>query len=403
MSTTSSTKLDTLIDRFHQTFGHSEHAPQAFFAPGRVNLIGEYTDFTGGLVFPCGITQGTTLLIRRTHNRQYRFASTNFDATANLTHSETSQKQGDLWVNYPLGVFAEFAKRGIELDGFDCLYSGNVPNGAGLSSSASVEVVTAFAINSLLETAFSPIELVKISQSAENDFVGMQCGIMDQFAVAMAQQDHAMQLNCETLEYRQVPLHLEGLSIVVTNTNQRRELSESAYNDRVKECQRALELLSSVMPIDALGQLLPEQLNEHESVFANDAVALKRARHICEENARVRAAVPALESGNIEQFAQLMNASHDSLRDLFEVSSEPLNQLVNLARSQPSVLGSRLTGAGFGGCTVSLVASDKVETFKSAIAPAYMQATGLEATFYVISPGAGVRPLALNNATQGDH
>ena len=403
MSKTSSPTMETLIERFHQTFGDSEHALQAFFAPGRVNLIGEYTDFTGGLVFPCGISQGTTLLIRRTHNLQYRFASTNFDTTAELTHTEINQKQGDHWVNYPLGVFAEFTKRGIELNGFDCLYSGNVPNGAGLSSSASVEVVTAFAINSLLDAALSPLELVQMSQAAENDFVGMQCGIMDQFAVAMAQQDHAMQLNCQTLEYRQVPLHLDGVSIVVTNTHQRRELSGSAYNERVQECHRALELLRSVIPIDALGQLLPEQLNEHEAVFAKDSVALKRARHICEENARVRAAVPALESGNIEQFAQLMNASHDSLRDLFEVSSEPLNQLVNLARKQEYVLGCRLTGAGFGGCTVTLVASEKIETFKSAIAPAYTQATGLEATFYVINPGAGVRPLALNNTAQGNH
>ncbi len=386
---------ERLLERFNQKFGRNDEPIFTFFAPGRINLIGEYTDFTGGLVFPCGITQGTTLLIRRTHNNQYRFASTNFDLMAQLEQFEINQTYGDNWINYPLGVLDQFSKLGVELDGFDCLYSGNVPNGAGLSSSASIEVVTAYALNTLMGTKLSLLEQVKISQAAENDFVGMQCGVMDQFAVAFAQENQAMMLDCHTLEHRQVPLHLENISIIATNTNQRRELNESAYNDRVSECQRALELLQQSIDISHLAELTPELLDQHESLFADDQTPLMRARHICEENARVRAAVPALESGDIKKFGQLMNASHDSLRDLFEVSSEPLNQLVNLARSQNNVLGSRLTGAGFGGCTVSLVPNEDVEKFKTVVGSAYTAATGLTADFYIMQPGNGVRQLNL--------
>jgi galactokinase len=227
----------------------------------------------------------------------------------------------------------------------------------------------------------------------------MQCGIMDQFAVAFAQAGHAMMLDCHTVEHRQVPLNLDGLSIIVTNTNQRRELNESEYNKRVLECQRALELLAPVTGITYLGQLLPEQLSRHEAVFSNDAIPLLRARHISNENARVRAAVPALEAGNMQEFGDLMNASHDSLRDLFEVSSDPLNQLVKLAREQAGVLGSRLTGAGFGGCTVSLLPTSDVNAFISKIGPAYTTATGLTADFYAIQPGDGVRSIIPERTT----
>lgn len=389
-----SNETEQLLELFHKHYGHGDQKVAAFFAPGRVNLIGDHTDTTGGLVFPCAITQGTWLLIRRTRNRQYRFTSTNFEQTAQLTHDEIHNSVTDSWINYPLGVLDQFVQRNVAIDGFDCLYSGNVPNGAGLSSSASIEVVTAFAINSLMDTGFTLLDLVKMSQAAENQFVGMQCGIMDQFAVAMAQRDHAMQLDCSTIEHRQVPMQLDGISIVVTNTNQRRELSESAYNDRVAECAQALELLSPAINISELGQLLPEQLDMHETLFANHEVALKRARHVCTENARVRAAVPALESGDIERFGQLMNESHDSLRDQFEVSSEPLNHLVRLAREQPSVLGSRLTGAGFGGCTVSLVQTRDIPEFERQVGTEYTKATGLIADFYTMSAGDGVHQLA---------
>ncbi|NND90821.1 MAG: galactokinase [Granulosicoccus sp.] len=390
---------ERLLERFNQKFARSGQAISAFFAPGRVNLIGEYTDFTGGLVFPCAINQGTRLLIRPTHDHQYRFASTNFDLMAQLEHSEISQTYGDNWINYPLGVLDQFIRRGVQLDGFDCLYSGNVPNGAGLSSSASIEVVTAFALDQLLHTELPLLELVHIAQAAENDFVGMQCGIMDQFAVAFARSGNAMMLDCHTLEHRQVPLHLDGLAIVVSNTNQRRELNESAYNDRVHECSRALDLLAPVLGITHLGQLSPRQLDEQATQFAGDSVALMRARHIADENARVRAAVPALENGDMQAFGSLMNASHDSLRDLFEVSSGPLDHLVRLARMQPGVLGSRLTGAGFGGCTVSLMPESGVSGFIRQVGADYTAATGLTADFYTIQPGDGVRRLGLDTPT----
>lgn len=398
MNATDTSQIDRLTERFIQKFGRSDAPIQTFFAPGRVNLIGEYTDFTGGLVFPCGINQGTLLLIRTSDNGEYRFASTNFDLMAQLDQDEISKTYGDNWINYPLGVLDQFVKKGVTLNGFDCLYSGNVPNGAGLSSSASIEVVTAFALNTLLNTQYPLLELVKMAQAAENDFVGMQCGIMDQFAVAMAKADHAIQLNCADLEYRQVPLNLSGVSIVISNTNQRRELNESAYNDRVAECNTALEILAPLTGISTLGQLDPDQLTLNTSAFSQQPVALNRARHICEENARVRAAVPALESGDLAAFGELMNASHDSLRDLFDVSSDPLNQLVNLAREQASVLGSRLTGAGFGGCTVSLLPTEDVASFKANVGAGYTDATGLTADFYTVQAGDGVRQIQTENS-----
>lgn len=391
MNTRVDLSVERLIERFNQKYGRADEPCRVFFAPGRVNLIGEYTDFTGGLVFPCGIKQGTLLVIRRSFNHQYRFASTNFDLMAQLEQDEINQTYGDNWINYPLGVLDQFSKSDVPINGFDCLYSGNVPNGAGLSSSASIEIVTAYALNQLMQTGLSLTELVLISQAAENEFVGMQCGVMDQFAVAMSQMNHAIKLNCSTLEHEQVPMNLQGYALVVSNTNQRRELNESAYNDRVAECARALEILKPLIGIDELGQLLPAALDQHEAAFSDDPVPLMRARHICEENARVKAAVPALQAGDLTRFGQLMNESHDSLRDLFEVSSEPLNQLVTLAREQTNVLGSRLTGAGFGGCTVSLVPSAEIDSFERYVGKAYTEATGLTADFYTIHPGNGVR------------
>jgi len=383
--------VERLLERFDQKFGSNDNAIEQFFAPGRVNLVGDHTDYTGGFVFPCGIDSGSLLLIRRTKDNQFRLASTNFDMLAQLSKDQINKTYGDNWINYPLGVIDQFVKRGFDIDGIDCLYSGNVPNGAGLSSSASIEVVTAFAINELFQCQLSLMDLIEMSQAAENDFVGMQCGIMDQFAVAMAQENHAIFLNCQTLEHRQVPLALNDYAIVLANTNQRRELNESAYNQRVAECERALQLLKTRVPIKALGELKEQDLIANKDVFVNDDIAYKRAKHIASENARVHAAVPALEQGRIEEFGQIMHASHDSLRDFFHVSSEPLDHLVNAARAQPGVAGSRLTGAGFGGCTVNLVAKNTCEQFKQQVGLTYQELTGLTADFYTIFPGAGVR------------
>ena len=387
--------LRRLNRRFFEKFGSdtdlAENSPPlAFHAPGRVNLIGEHTDYTGGMVFPCAIDRGNLLLIRRTRNNQYRFASTNFDLMAQLSSEEISQTYGDSWINYPLGVIDQFRNRGVELDGFDCLYSGNVPNGAGLSSSAAIEVVTAFAINQLFDVGFDKMTLVKLSQAAENDFVGMQCGIMDQFAVTMSKENHALMLNCQSLDYQQVPLELGNNAIVLANTNQRRELNESAYNDRVAECVRALNYVQQRIPIENLGSLSTEDLNASKDAFGSDRIAFQRARHITSENARVIAAVHALENNNFEHFGELMQASHASLRDDFEVSSHALDTLVSLAMTHDGVLGARLTGAGFGGCTVNLMHKDVVESFQNFIGKSYRQATGLTADFYSIKPSNGV-------------
>jgi len=388
--------VDRLLQRFNDKFGAGQ-SPAQFFAPGRVNLIGDHTDYTGGYVFPCGIDTGSLLLIRRTHNDQYRFASTNFDMFAQLSKDQIDKTYGDNWINYPLGVVDQFVKRGINIDGIDCLFSGNVPNAAGLSSSASIEVVTAFAINKLFNCEFSLLDLIKMSQAAENDFVGMQCGIMDQFAVAMAKQDHAILLNCDSLEHRQVPLKLDQHVLVLANTNQRRELNESAFNDRVAECARALQLLQQRLPVNQLGELKLEQLEKNRALFADDPLAYQRAHHVCTENARVSAAVPALESGDMQLFGSIMNASHESLRNHFHVSSEPLDYLVKAAHAQSGVVGSRLTGAGFGGCTVNLVERDWVTAFIENVGADYQRLSGLTADFYVIAPGDGVREILQAN------
>jgi len=382
--------LQMLQQRFTDEFGDNQIPPSVFHAPGRVNLIGEHTDYTGGIVFPCAIDRGNLLLIRRTNSDQYRFASTNFDFQTTLTADELGQPKEDHWVNYPLGVIDQLKQRGAKLSGFDCLFAGNVPNGAGLSSSAAIEVVTAFALNELFDLGIDRVSLAVLSQAAENEFVGMQCGIMDQFAVTMGKANHAMMLNCSTLEYEYVPLVLNDHAIVLANTNQRRELAESAYNDRVAECKRALGYLQTQMTVEALGEITESDLESAKASFGDDDVAYARARHIASENARVRSAVEALTNGDLPRFGELMQASHASLRDDFAVSSEPLDTLVSLAIAQDGVLGARLTGAGFGGCTVNLMHEDAVEQFQANVGAAYHSKTGLKADFYVIKPSDGV-------------
>jgi len=380
-----------LIRRFNEKFGKdTSNSPATFQAPGRVNLIGEHTDYTGGMVFPCAIDRGTLLLIRTNQSKQFRFASTNFDLMAQLPLEEIDQTYGESWINYPLGVIDQFRQRGVTLTGLDCLYSGNVPNGAGLSSSASIEVVTAYALNELLGVGLDKLELVKISQAAENDFVGMQCGIMDQFAVTMGKANHALKLDCQSLEYRDVPLNLNDHAIVLANTNQRRELNESAYNARVTECQRALALVQQKLQVTTLGELTVEQLETTKERFNDDQIAYQRARHITSENARVFAAVDALENDDLTAFGLMMQQSHTSLCDDFSVSSKPLDTLVDLAMDHKNVLGARLTGAGFGGCTVNLMHQDTVHSFEKEVGKHYRDITGLTADFYTIKPSSGV-------------
>jgi galactokinase len=318
-------------------------------------------------------------------------ATTNFDFTADIPIVSNYQKIGEEWVNYPLGVINEFAQRGCSITGLELLYSGNIPNKSGLSSSASIELVTAVALNHFFNTGFSRIDLVKIGRAAENRFVGVNCGIMDQFAVGMGKKDHAIFLKCDTLDFELVPIKLDGFKLVIANTNKSRGLADSKYNERVAECQAAVKMLSAGNPISLLAEMnLADFLaNEH---FITDEVIKRRARHVISENDRTFEAVEVLKEGNLIRFGQLMNDSHDSLRDDYEVTGIELDTLVAESRKIPGVIGSRMTGAGFGGCTVSLVKDEAIDRMIQEVGKNYLEKTGLKAEFYVaeIGDGAGV-------------
>jgi galactokinase len=377
---------------FIDLYDESDRPIHLYFAPGRVNLIGEHTDYNGGYVFPCALSYGTYLLARRNGTRHVHFATTNFDDRNQVSLDKPFKKEAKSWINYPLGVMNEFRKLSLDFEGLDLLFSGDIPNGAGISSSASIEMVTGTALNDLFEFGMDKWELVKMGQRAENQFVGVNCGIMDQFASGMGAADHALFLNCETLEFETVPLKLSGLKIVISNTNKRRGLADSKYNERRAECEAAVEYLAQSKPIANLSQLSLEEFENYAPVIP-DEVTRKRARHVISENDRTLKAVEALHKGDIATFGKLMNQSHDSLRDDYEVTGPELDALVDEARKVPGTLGSRMTGAGFGGCTVSLVEEDAVENFIREVGEKYTKKTGLVADFYVAEIGEGARKI----------
>lgn len=384
-----------LKSMFLERYGGEASSIGVFQAPGRVNLIGEHTDYNGGSVFPAALTFGTTLLIRPREDRKLAFASTNFPISREIPPDSLVFDEADDWVNYPKGIVWELEQRGITLTrGYDFLYHGEIPNGAGLSSSASIEVVTAYA---LLAMEGAPIDTVRISlwsQHAENEFVGVKCGIMDQFAVANGKKDHAILLDCDTLRHELVPFHTGEYRLVIGNTNKRRGLVDSKYNERRAQCEEAVRDLRGAFPdLQLLGQLTLEQFRANESLIG-DGTVRRRARHVVEEIDRVARSMDVLKRGDLAAFGQLMNASHDSLRDLYEVTGDELDAMVNAAREVPGVLGSRMTGAGFGGCTISLVHESSVERFISEVGAKYESATGLHPDFYVCDIGDGVRQIA---------
>ena len=384
--------LDNLKVQFHTIYGNEKGNPEVFFAPGRVNLIGEHTDYNGGYVFPCALSFGTYLIIRQNDDSVIRFATTNFPYTAEVALNGMPEKHGNEWVNYPLGVIAQFMQRGITMKGFDMLFSGNIPNGAGLSSSASIEMVTAVALDELLKTGINRIELIKIGRAAENEFVGMNCGIMDQFAIGMGMANAGLALNCRTLEFQRVPLHLGEYAIVIANTNKRRELAGSKYNERVRECASALEILRKVKPMPDLSAMNMDEFNRH-SYLIEDETIRKRAHHVISENNRVLLAVDALINNDLVTFGKLMNQSHLSLKDDYEVTGFELDTIVQEAWKIEGVVGSRMTGAGFGGCSVSIVRHDKIDDFISRVGANYSRLSGLTAEFYVASIGDGAGKL----------
>ena len=369
---------------------YQKPATDIFFSPGRVNLIGEHTDYNGGFVFPCALSFGTYLLLATNTEKKINFRSLNVEAVYSLELTQLTEPLPDkAWANYPLGVLAQFVKRGVAIEqGYDILFWGNVPAGAGLSSSAAMEVVTAFAFNELLGTGYDRTELAKIGQKAEHEFAGVMCGIMDQFASAQGKQDHAIYLNCDTLAFDLVPVKLEGIKVVVSNTHSPHHLDSGAYNDRVRQCQLAVQQISAVRPIKNLAELSQADFEQVEHAIT-DAVAHRRARHVVGEVQRTKDAVEALQQGNIELFGKLMTQSHISLRDDYEVTGLQLDSLAEAAWKVEGVLGSRMTGGGFGGCTVSLVRDEAIPTFIEQVGAEYTEKTGLKADFYIAEIGDG--------------
>lgn len=383
--------VEELKQKFVEKYGEGEF--HGYFAPGRVNLIGEHTDYNGGFVFPCALSFGTYCLIRKTDRKTVKFASLNLPFEAEVSVEDLNKPVGKEWVNYCIGVFAQFIKRGIKFEqGADILIYGDVPNGAGLSSSAALEVVTATAVNDVWNVGLGRLDLIKMSQKAEHEFAGVMCGIMDQFASATGKTDHAIFLNCDTLDYELVPVKLDGIKIVISNTNSPHKLDSGKYNQRVAECQAAVEAISKYKPIQKLVEIGLDEFQKIEDKI-EDEIARKRARHVISEIGRTEKAVDELKAGNIESFGKLMNASHDSLRDDYEVTGFQLDTMVDEARKIDGVLGSRMTGGGFGGCTVSLVKDEAIPEFIEKVGKNYEAQTGLKPEFYVAEIGDGAKKL----------
>ena len=388
--------MDTkyFIEKFYEKYGNRNDKPVLFFSPGRVNLIGEHTDYNGGYVFPCALNYGTYLLVRKIKGTVLKFSTINFDDDIETELKGLFVNTSKKWVNYPLGVINEFLKRGIKISGLEFLYYGDVPNGAGLSSSASIEMVTAVALNDFYSAGFGTLELVRMSQKAENEFVGMNCGIMDQFAVGFGKKDHAIFLNCDTLFYENIPVILNDCFLIITNTNKRRGLTDSKYNERRGECNKAVELLQSYKPVRNLSELNTGEIHLLEK-YIKDPVVRKRAKHVISENGRVVEAVKVLKDNNIIRFGELMNLSHDSLKDDYEVTGLELDMLVYEGKKLPGVIGTRMTGAGFGGCTVSIVEKADSAKFMSDLSSVYQKKTGLVPDFYQPEVGNGAGKIEL--------
>lgn len=381
---------EIVVKKFKEVFGEGGDI-KTYFAPGRVNLIGEHTDYNGGHVFPCALTIGTYAAARKRSDGRLRFYSMNFENLGILESSLTELKyeREANWTNYPKGVIWAFDKKGYNVDcGLDVVLYGNIPNGSGLSSSASVEVVTGVILKDMFGFDVNMVDIALIGQYSENNFNGVNCGIMDQFAIAMGKKDNAIFLDTGDLSYEYAPIKLDGARIVIACSNKKRGLGDSKYNERRTECETALAEIQKVKDIKSLGELTEEEFEEVKSAV-KDPVRVKRAKHAVYENQRTIKAVEALKSDNIELFGKLMNASHVSLRDDYEVTGKELDTLVEAAWGIEGVIGSRMTGAGFGGCTVSIVKNESVDTFIEQVGNEYLEKIGYAADFYVVDIGDG--------------
>ena len=384
-----------LTEHFKEIFKQDDNI-ESFFSPGRVNLIGEHTDYNGGFVFPCALDFGIYAIVRQREDKNFRMYSENFEDLGiiefNLDNLVYDKK--DDWANYPKGVIKTFLDKGFKIpNGFDVLFFGNIPNGAGLSSSASIEVLTAVILKSLFNLDIDMVEMVKYCQIAENKFIGVNSGIMDQFAVGMGKKDNAILLDCNTLNFTYVPVKLKDMSIVIANTNKKRGLADSKYNERRSSCEEAVAVLNkNGVNIKYLGELTVEEFNKVKH-FIKDEEQLKRATHAVTENERAKVAVEFLKKDDIKTFGELMNKSHISLRDDYEVTGLELDSLVEAAWEEVGTVGARMTGAGFGGCTVSIVKNSEVDNFIKNVGKKYKEKTGLEASFYIANIGDGARKL----------
>ena len=383
-----------MLEKFNEKFGYKQGV-RVFFSPGRVNLIGEHTDYNGGHVFPCALSFGTYGAIALRDDKVVRMYSENFDDKGIISfdiENLKNDKEHD-WANYPKGVIDVLRKHGYDVNkGFDMFVYGNIPNGAGLSSSASLELLMAVMMNDIYDFNIYRVELVKYCQEAENDFIGVNCGIMDQFAIGMGKDSSAILLDCNTLEYKYSNVNLKDEVIVIANTNKRRGLADSKYNERRGECEEALKELQGELKINALGELTEDEFEKNKHLIKND-VRAKRAKHAVYENQRTLKAVKALENNDIDTFGKLMNESHNSLRDDYEVTGKELDTLVDLASKQEGTIGSRMTGAGFGGCTVSIVKKPMVEKFIENVGKEFKEKIGYDADFYVANIGSGTREI----------
>ncbi len=385
--------LKQLSEKFTSIFKETDF--RTFFAPGRINLIGEHTDYNGGHVFPGAITFGTYAFARKRKDTLLRFYSVNFEEKGIIEFDLGTlnfDKTHD-WANYPKGMVRFLKEAGHKIDsGVDVLFYGNIPNGAGLSSSASIELATGVMLEGLFDLAIDRIDLIKIGKQVENEFIGVNSGIMDQFAIGMGKKGAGILLDTQTLKYEYAPINLEDHKIIIMNTNKRRELAGSKYNERRQECENALASLQKVTDISSLGDLTEEEFEKHKLAIENETER-KRARHAVYENRRTLKALEALKSGNLSEFGQLMNDSHISLRDDYEVTGKELDTLVEAAWNQPGVIGARMTGAGFGGCAIAIVENGEVDSFIEHVGAEYEKAVGYGAAFYVASIGDGAKEL----------
>ena len=379
-----------LAENFRKRF-HSD--PEFFFfCPGRVNLIGEHIDYNGGNVMPCAISMGTYLAVSRNIDKMLRFECLNFPETAEL-HLQTSySKTGREWFNYPLGAIHQFLQENHVISGLDMFFYGDLPIGAGLSSSASIEILTMYALNEIFGLNISKVSMARHGKKAENEFIGVNSGIMDQFAVAMGKKDHAILLDCDTLDYEYLPFQIGDHILAIINSNKQRTLADSKYNERFAECGQALKILKQELDVTDLCDISVARFREHEHLL-HDTVLRKRVMHVVSENERVQQARSALLSGDLIRFGQLMYESHQSLKELYEVSGIELDTIVEFSKTYPGCIGARMTGAGFGGCAIALVRKDRFDDYSTNLSQHFREKIGYDADVFASEVGDGVREL----------